>query len=260
MENKTKNIAIITGASSGIGQEFAIQIDKYVRAGLDEIWLVARNGEKLNELSKLLHLSSKCLSIDLVSEMDNDTLKYKLKAEQPVIRMAVFSAGYGIEGHFADLPLEEQLGMVDLNCKALTRNIYDCLPYMRKNSRIILMASAASFTPESNFAVYAATKAYVLSLGRALNIELSKKHISVTSVCPGPVDTPFFDIAEKYHKGLFFKRFIMISPGRVVKQALVDSKSKKDVSVPGFIMKFFFVLAKIVPHKLILGILKLGSR
>ncbi len=150
--------------------------------------------------------------------------------------------------------------MVDLNCKALTRNIYDCLPYMRKNSRIILMASAASFTPESNFAVYAATKAYVLSLGRALNIELSKKHISVTSVCPGPVDTPFFDIAEKYHKGLFFKRFIMISPGRVVKQALVDSKSKKDVSVPGFIMKFFFVLAKIVPHKLILGILKLGSR
>lgn len=260
MEPTRKNIAIITGASSGIGEEFAYQIDKYVKAGIDEIWLVARSKEKMEEIAKLLGHQSVCLPLDLVSLEDNDTLRFKLKAEQPNIRMAVLSAGYGIEGEFATLPIDEQLGMIDLNCKALTRNIYDLLPYMRKNTRLLLMASSAAFTPESKFAIYAATKAYVLSLGRALNVELSQKGISVTCVCPGPVDTPFFTIAEQYHKGLFFKKFIMISPKKVVHQALVDAKAKKDVSVPGFVMKLFFVFAKIVPHKCILGFLKLVSK
>ena len=123
---------------------------------------------------------------------------------------------------------------------------------MRENSRIIQLASSAAFMPQPGFAVYAASKAYVNSFSRALYEELRKKKIYVTSVCPGPVDTPFFDIAEKDGKTLAIKKLAMALPEKVVEKAILDSYRKRPVSIYSGYIKAFEILAKTVPHKVIL--------
>ena len=159
-------------------------------------------------------------------------------------------------GEFTKMNGEDELGMIDVNCKALTQITHMCIPYMRKNSRIIQLASSAAFLPQPNFAVYAATKSYVYSFSRALSRELSNRKIYVTSVCPGPVDTPFFDIAEKTGKTLAIKKIAMANAEKVVEKAIRDSFHKKESSVYHPIIKFFEIITKIVPHKILLLIYK----
>lgn len=245
------NIVIITGASSGIGQEFALQLDREYSDRIDEFWLVARRRERLEDLSLLMGHKARVLEMDLTDEREMAQFKEVLHIAKPDIRMLVNCAGFGLMGAFADLGLEEQLGMVDLNVKALTRMTHYCIPYMKKNSRIIQMASSAGFMPQEHFAVYAATKAYVLSFSRALKEELRHRKIYVTAVCPGPVDTEFFDIAEKYGSTLAVKKYTMVSTDRVVREAIRDSRQKKDMSVCSLPIKLFMAMAKLTPHSVI---------
>lgn len=142
--------------------------------------------------------------------------------------------------------------MVDLNCRALTRMTLLCLPYMHPGSRIINLASAAAFCPQPYFAVYAATKSYVLSFSRSLGEELKTRGITVTAVCPGPVDTPFFDVSGKPQN--FLKELTMAQPGPVVHQALKDSRKRKELSIYGLPMKLTYAGTKLLPHKLLLRI------
>jgi hypothetical protein len=200
--------------------------------------------------------TTRVLDMDVTSQADIKRLKKLLKEEKPCIRMLVNSAGYGIMGDFASSDIADETGMIDVNCKALTNITYMCLPYMRKNSRIIQMASSAAFLPQPNFAVYAATKSYVLSFSRALNQELRKKQIYVTAVCPGPVDTPFFDIAEKTGSTLAVKKLTITSADLVVEQAIRDSYHKHEKSVYGPYIRAFEVLAKAVPHRAILEVMR----
>lgn len=248
-----KNIVIITGASSGLGQEFALQLDLLLYQ-TDEIWLIARRKERLEELSKFMDTPVRIIPMDVTDEQERRGLKEMLAAENAVIRLLINCAGFGLMGAFDRLDKEEQLAMLDVNCKALTAITYDCIPYMKKNSRIIQLASSAAFLPQKDFAVYAATKAYVLSLSRGLREELKPKKIWVTAVCPGPVETEFFDIAERYGTTLAVKKITMVSPQRVVKQALMDSYNKKALSVCSLPIKAFHVLSKCMPHSLLLGI------
>ena len=132
-----------------------------------------------------------------------------------------------------------------------------CVPYMRKNSRIIQLASSAGFFPQKNFAIYAASKSYVLSFSRALREELRKKGIWVTAVCPGPVETEFFDIAEKYGSTLAVKKLTMVSADKVVRTALRDSRDKKAISVCSIPIKAFHVVTKIIPDSIIMGVVNL---
>ena len=125
-----------------------------------------------------------------------------------------------------------------------------CLPWMHKGTRIINLASAAAFCPQAKFAVYAATKSYVLSFSRSLAAELKEKGIFVTAVCPGPVDTPFFEVSGKLPGGM--KEAVMADPVQVVKQALIDAKYKKEVSVYGMAMKGAEAATKVLPHGMIL--------
>lgn len=163
-------------------------------------------------------------------------------------------AGFGKIGGTEDLALDEETGMIDVNCRALTAVTRLVLPYMSENSRILQFASAAAFLPQPRFAVYAATKAFVLSHSRALAMELKPRQICVTAVCPGPVKTEFFDIAETTGEIPLYKRLVMADPKKVVKKALRDSMMGKTVSVYGALMKAFFVLAKIFPHDVILSL------
>ena len=126
---------------------------------------------------------------------------------------------------------------------------------MRRGSRIIQLASSAAFLPQSQFAVYAASKSYVLSFSRALGAELKEKGVYVTSVCPGPVDTPFFDIAEKSGSTLSIKKLTMVSPDKVVKLALKDSYKRKSVSVCNPFIKAFALFSKMTPHDLMLNLM-----
>lgn len=250
------NIIMITGASSGMGLEFALQLDNVFDESIDEIWLIARRKKEMLEVAEHIEHTSRVLDMDVTNEEDFIRLRKLLQSEKPVIRMLVNCAGYGVMGKFTKLNRNEQLGMIDVNCKALTQMTYTCIPYMRANSRIIQLASSAAFMPQPGFAVYAASKSYVYSLSKALGEEFRKKKIYVTAVCPGPVDTPFFDIAEKDGKILAIKKLTMASPEKVVEKAISDSFCKKEVSVYGSWIKVFRVVAKIIPHKILLIIFR----
>lgn len=251
-------IAIVTGASSGMGRETAIQLaDRF--GGLSEIWLVARREERLKELEQQLPVPVRIFAIDLTKKEELEQLTQALKETKPEVKFLVNASGYGKIGRVGAVSLEEETGMVALNCEALCAVTHLVLPFMCRNSRIIQYASAASFLPQPGFAVYAATKSFVLSYSRALNEEVKARGIKVTAVCPGPVKTEFFTVAETTGKIPLYKRFTMANPVKVVRLAIRDSVMGKSVSVYGPVMKAFWVLAKVVPHELIFKVMKVLS-
>lgn len=241
------NVIIITGASSGIGREFAFQMDRYF-TNIDEFWLIARDREKLSRVAVSLQHKTRILAMDITKDAQLERLEDTLQEKGAVVRMLVNCAGYGIMGNFAGQDREGALGMIRLNCEALTNITHRLIPYMKRGSRIIQLASSAAFLPQLDFAVYAATKSYVLSFSRALAEELREKGIYVTSVCPGPVDTPFFDIAERNGSTLAIKKYTMVEAERVVAQALRDSYYKRTKSVCSMPIQVFHAAAKLLPH------------
>ncbi len=253
----TMNIIVITGASSGMGVEFALQLDNVFCKNIDEIWLIARRKKEMLEVAQYLEHTTRVLDMDVTSEEQMERFGKLLADEKPVIRMLVNCAGYGIMGEFSTSNIREELGMIEVNCKALTQMTHLCIPYMRKNSRIIQLASSAAFLPQPNFAVYAATKSYVYSFSRALRQELRSKKIYVTAVCPGPVDTPFFDIAEKTGSTLAVKKFTMVRADQVVEKAISDAYHKREKSVYSTWIKFFDLVSKVLPHKVVLVLMRM---
>lgn len=245
------NIIIITGASSGIGREFAGQLDAYFK-GIDEFWLIARNHEKLSKVAATLQHKTRIFPMDITKDAQLKLMEKELRENKAVVRMLVNCAGYGLMGAFDSQDRAGTLGMIRLNCEALTDITYRLLPYMRRGSRILQMASSAAFLPQANFAVYAATKSYVLSFSRALGEELCEKGIYVTSICPGPVNTPFFDIAEKNGSTLALKKYTLVEATQVVTKALRDSYHKRTMSVCSIPIQLFQVGTKLVPHDVFL--------
>lgn len=246
-----KKIAVVTGASSGMGRECVIQLaDRF--AGLSEIWVVARRKERLSELSGQVPVSVRMFPADLTEPDALRALKEALEQENPDVKWLVNAAGFGYIGKVENLSMTQSLDMVTVNCRALAEMTQTVLPYMSDNSRILQFASAAAFMPQPGFAVYAATKSFVLSYSRALQAELSGRNIAVTSVCPGPVKTEFFDLAEQTGKIALYKRLVMANPRKVVSCAIRDCMMGKSVSVYGIVMKGFFLLAKLVPHSVLL--------
>ena len=251
------NIVIITGASSGIGREFARQMDRHPFFGrVDQFWLVPRSKEKLSELGEELNHECRVFSMDITNPLQQERLEGAVRREKAKVRVLVNCAGYGIMGAFSEQDRKEETGMVRLNCEALTGITHRMLPYMRRGGRIIQMASCAAFLPQKNFAVYAASKAYVLYFSEALNAELKECGICVTSVCPGPVDTPFFDIAEKNGSTLQVKKLVMVSADKVVAKALEDSLRRRTKSVYSLPIKGMEILAKLMPHEFLLSCMR----
>jgi len=249
------NVVVITGASSGIGMEFALQMDNYF-TNIDEFWLISRRKEQLQEVAKYMTHKTRILAMDITKDAQLERLEDTLQEKHAVVRMLINCAGYGIMGEFAAQDLDSELGMVRLNCEALTNITHRLIPYMRKGSRIIQMASSAAFLPQPDFAVYAASKAYVLSFSRALRQELWDRGIYVTSVCPGPVDTPFFEIAEKTGSTLAIKKLVMAEADKVVHKALRDSYHKRSLSIYSLPILGLQAAAKLLPHDMLLDAMK----
>ena len=250
-----RNIALVTGASSGMGKEFVREISKKYKR-LDEIWVIARRKDRLRELKKeIVGTRVRMLPLDLTKEESFERLTKVLAKEQPDVRILVNASGYGISGPFEFQTEEDASGMVRLNCEALTRVTYLVLPYLRRGSFIYQIASSAGFAPQPGFTVYAATKAYVKSFSIALRQELSWREIKVTAVCPGPVKTEFFDRAYEQEEMKFYKKFVMADPKKVVRKAIRDARKNKAVSVYGMTMKVTRIICKLLPGRWIAKIM-----
>lgn len=251
-------IAIVTGASSGIGREFVRQISvRYPK--LDEIWVLARREELLYKLQEELAMPVRVIAADLTRDDDLRKISLILETYRPDVKLLVNSAGYGVISDFETSSYESQTGMIDLNCRALTAVTYLVLPYMKKNGRIIQIASAAAFLPQPDFSVYAASKSFVLSFSRALGVELKGRGITVTAVCPGPVRTEFFDKADPDGNVKWYKKFFMAEPAKVVAKSLHDAALGDSVSVYGFTMKCLRVISKLVPTAAIMKLYRSRS-
>ncbi len=250
------NIAVVTGASSGLGREFVKQIAEKYKT-IDEIWVLARRTDRLTALkNNIKNVTILPITCDVTDKEQLGEYKQLLEQKKPSIRVLVNAAGYGMIGHFEDISEKDNCGMCDVNVTGLTEITHISLPYMSEGrSNIINLASSAAFAPQPSFAVYAATKAYVKSFSTALGRELAYRGISVTAVCPGPVKTEFFEIAEKYTQTKLFKKLFKADPKRVVAKALRDAYHDSHFSVYGITMKLYMVAAKVFPSTFIVKFL-----
>lgn len=249
-------IAVVTGASSGLGREFARQIPHLYKQ-LDEVWVVARRTQRLEELREELSFPVRIFDGDLGRDYIYERIAKELDRREADIRMLVNAAGCGRIGYFHELDIEGQLGMVDMNCRALTKMTCLCMPYLSRGSRIVNVASAAAFGPQPRFAVYAATKSYVYSLSMALGRELKKSGIYVTAVCPGPVDTEFFDHTGETASSV--KENFRAEAQAVVRQALIDASKGRKVSVYGTAMKAARIACKVLPYSVIAAVMETAN-
>ncbi len=244
-------IAVITGASSGMGREFVRQFDR--KETFDEIWVIARRAERLEALRGEVRAPLRPLPMDLTEDDSLDRFRSLLSEEKPEIALLVNASGFGIFRAFAEAPLETQLSMIDLNDKALVAMTYLALPYMVSGSRIVNMGSLSAFQPVPYINVYGASKAFVLSFSRALGAELKPRGIRVMAVCPGWVRTEFFDTAVTDPKVItYYNRFYETE--EVVRRAMKDLRRGKDVSVCGLPIRGQVLLVKLLPHRLVMNI------
>lgn len=241
-------IAVVTGASSGIGAEFVRQLDAAEK--FDEIWVIARRLERLEEIKASAKVRP--LALDLTQQLSFGEYEKLLEKLKPEIAVLVNASGFGYFRAFQEDPLENQLNMIELNSKALTSMTYISLKYMKSGSRIYNMGSMSSIQPVPYINVYAATKAYVLSFSRGLNVELKKQGIKVMAVCPYWVQTEFFDTAINDDTVNNFGR--IFTPQEVVTQALKDMKKGRDVSFCGLNTKLQRLGVKLLPHSLVMKI------
>lgn len=246
------NIAIITGASSGLGEKFAYEIDK-ARNNIDEIWLIARREEKLKEISAKLSKKAKILPLDITAEDFKEKYTALLKESGADIKLLINNAGFGRLEDFDKISPEDNCAMVRLNCEALTLVTALTLPFMSQNSEIINSCSIASFAPNTRMAVYSSTKAYVMSLSRALRSELKDRKINCLACCPGPMDTEFLSLAG-IEKGtsFTFDTLPRVNPEIMARNSLRASSKNKSVYTCRAFYKFYRLLAKILPHSLVM--------
>ena len=241
-------IAVITGASSGIGRQFALDADRNER--FDEIWLIARDRAELTRTADMMRTKTRIIPLDLAEHESIDSLYRLLGETQPEIEILVNAAGFGKIGASDVIGHRDTEDMIRVNVLALADICLLCIPFMHNGSRIINMSSVSAYLPLPYLNVYAATKAYVLSFSRALGSELRSCGIYVTAVCPGPVDTEFFTVSGELTNPL--KKLTLAGAPQVVHKALSDSRKKRAVSVYGAGMKAARLGAKFVPHSLIL--------
>ncbi len=244
-------IAIVTGASSGIGREYVKQLD--TQGGLDEIWVIARRADRLEELKSIIKTKIIPISIDLSDKNCDEKLNHMLVDNGPNVKVLVNAAGYGKFGAVEDIRPSEQIGMVDLNITALMKITFCVLPYMSEKSEIYFVSSRSAFHPVPYITTYAATKSFVLSFSRGLGRELKARKIRTIAVCPGWTRTEFFDRAADYDDVIvYFNKFVTAQ--QVVAASFKDMKKGKDISLCGFNTKWQVFAAKLLPHKWVMNI------
>ena len=239
-------VALITGASAGLGAEFARQLS---RRGV-RLVLAARRKDRLEALAVELG-NARAVEADLSESVSADRLLADVEAAGEHVDLLVNNAGFGRKGRFAELDAARQLQMIDLNIGALTDLCRAVAPGMieRKAGGILNVASTAAFQPGPGMAVYFATKAYVLSFTEALHEELKPHGIKVSALCPGPTRTEFGAVAGFGEKGAF-DRYSADAPS-VVRAGLEGLNKNRAVVVPGLLNKVGAASTRFVPRPLV---------
>jgi hypothetical protein len=239
-------VALVTGASAGLGVEFARQLS----ARGHRLVLAARRKDRLDALAKELG-NARAVGIDLAAEGAAEELIGQIEAAGEQVELLINNAGYGLIGRFAELDAARQREMIDLNVGTLTDLCRAVAPGMiaRKGGGIINVASTAAFQPGPKMAVYFATKAYVLSFTEALHEELKPHGVHVTALCPGPTRTEFGEVAGFGGNGMF-DRLAMDSP-KVVTAGLDGLDRNHAVVVPGAINKIGAASTRFTPRPLL---------
>lgn len=243
-------IAVITGASSGIGWEFVKGIDKSEQ--LDEIWVIARRRERLEQVAGTVKTKVRPIVLDLTLQESFDVYKSLLEKEKPEIRALVNNSGFGVFGAFVERSLEQQLKIIDLNDKALVAMTYLSLPYMKKGDMIYNVASSSAFQPVPYQAIYGSSKVFVFNFSRALNMELKPRGIRVMAVCPHWCKTEFFETAVTDDTIVYYNFFNTAQ--EVVETAIRNMKKGKDVSLAGIKIKLQRLEVKLLPHWLVMRV------
>ncbi len=248
----TKHIAIVTGATGGLGQAWIQLLLK--EKEVDEIWAIARNEKKLGELRQRYGKKIQIFSVDLSRAREIDRFGLELKKKPIIVKYLVNNAGYGKFASFRDIDRNESVNMVDLNISGVISMGLLCISYMEKGCHIINIASMASFLPLPYLNIYSATKAFVRNYSRALNVELREKGIRVTAVCPGWIQTDFFQRAAIGAEKTARNYIGITTPDKVAQKALSDAKHGKDISVYGFLTKCIHLAAKVLPQRLMMSL------
>lgn len=244
------SIAIITGASSGLGAEFARQIA--AQEPVDELWLLARRTKRLEALAAELPIATRVFSIDLTNPFERQNFARSLSSDNPDVKLLINAAGFGKLGDYGQISEQDCEDMIELKCKALTAMTNMTLPYLSRGARILQISSTSAFLPLPGFNVYAAVNSYVLHYSRALRAELRPRGIGVSAVCPYWIaDTEFIHIAEQteHHRYPFAVR-----KEAVVSMSLRLSRYGAAVITPDVPSTLSRLATKIVPKTPVLAI------
>lgn len=249
-----KRIAIVTGATGGVGEEFVRQM---LGRDIEEIWAIARNEERLSALEKRFGERIVPLAMDLSDADSLSRLEQMLSERKPVVAYLVNNAGLARMGKYDTFTPEEISRTVDVNCKAPLFLINLCIPYMERGSRILNISSAAAFQPNPYLSLYAATKVFERSYSRALHMELKGTGITATAVCPGWIDTELL-VHEMNGRQVRFPG--MVTAERVVTRALRDAERGRDMSVCSLYVKCQHLNVKLLPQRWVMKLWMRGIR
>lgn len=248
------NIAIVTGASSGLGAEYVRQLDTC--ECLNEIWVIARRQERLAALQQEVKTRLRPLAWDLTEQRSICQLASLLKKQKPNVRVLINGAGFGKIGSYSHITPEQCDQMINLNCRAAVALTQTVLPYMHRGARILEICSSSAFQPLPYMNVYSASKAFLYRYSRALGRELAGTGIRVTAVCPFWVrGTEFIGTAKSTADSRQVNNFAFSSRREnVVRRSLRDSRRGRAVSTPGFACTLHRILAKFVPGSLMMAV------
>lgn len=240
------SVAIITGASSGIGEEFVRELKR--RGLADCFWLVARRSERMEKLRDELSLRAKIISADLTTDEGLSMIREALEAEKPEVSYLINAAGFGNFGKLDELPEGDAIRMIDLNVKATVAITNMTVPYIKRGGHVIQLGSGSCFTPLYAFNVYAASKAFVLHYSKALYYELRELGIRVTCFCPGWVDTEFIGKATSREGVTHPKKMKpLLSCKKVVRGCVTAAERGRKMYVTNWFTKLQHLLFKILP-------------
>lgn len=237
--------ALVTGASSGIGAEFARQL---ATAGVHTV-VVARRADRLEELAAR-YANVEVLAADLFTAEGIATVGERIVDGERPIDLVINNAGFGTSGRFHELDADRLVNEIDLNCSALTRLSHAALSVMvpRRRGWLMNVSSVASFQPTPGLAVYSATKAYVTSLTEAVHEELKGTGVVVTALCPGLVRTEFQSISNTSGFESQFPDVAWLDVESLVRDGLADLVKGRAVSVPGVLYKGLASVSNVLPR------------
>lgn len=244
------SIAIITGASSGIGEEFARQLK--AQCQIEEFWFIARRRERMEKIAEDLGVKANIITADLTEQEGIEAVRRELLEKKPEVSFLVNCAGFGKFGGFDEIDESNVAKMIDLNAKALVLITHMVIPYMKRGGRIIELGSGSCFTPLPYFNVYAASKSFVLHYTKALNFELKKYGIRATCFCPGWVDTDFLPLSKSIPGATVPKQMKPLLKTETVVRGCVKASIKgRAMYVTNWYTKLQHMLFKLTPDCLL---------